>query len=133
MLRWMPQVLKRILHRQTEKCVRKTNENSFKSPIFTIWTNQMQRKKTLINTKFLNSKVCFGDPRSYWNTPKTTTLKNKKITTLTINNLKDYNHNIKQSKDYNSDIKKSKDYNSDIRKLTFIRGPAGERGNMLPI
>ena len=90
-------------------------------------------KKTLINTKFLNSKVCFGDPRSYWNTPKTTTLKNKKITTLTINNLKDYNHNIKQSKDYNSDIKKSKDYNSDIRELTFIRGPAGERGNMLTI
>ena len=29
----------------------------------------MQRK-TLINTKFLNSKVCFGGPRSYWNTPK---------------------------------------------------------------
>ena len=30
------------------------------------------REKTLINTKFLNSKVCFGGPRSYWNTPKIT-------------------------------------------------------------
>ena len=28
--------------------------------------------KILINTKFLNSKVCFGGPRSYWNTPKIT-------------------------------------------------------------
>ena len=27
------------------------------------------REKTLINTKFLNYKVCFGGPRSYWNTP----------------------------------------------------------------
>ena len=29
-------------------------------------------KNTLITTKFLNSKVCFGGPRSYWNTPKIT-------------------------------------------------------------
>ena len=29
-------------------------------------------RKTLINTKFLNSKVCFGGPRSYWNTKKIT-------------------------------------------------------------
>ena len=29
-------------------------------------------RKTLINTKFLNSKVCFGGPRSYWNTKNIT-------------------------------------------------------------
>ena len=29
------------------------------------------REKTLINTKFLNSKVCFGGPRSYLGSIKT--------------------------------------------------------------
>ena len=45
-------VLKQILHlKQMEKCVRKTNEHSFKIPNFTSKTNQKLRK-TLNDIKF---------------------------------------------------------------------------------
>ena len=46
----------------------KTPSNSQFSPFRPIKC----REKTLIYTKFLNSKVCFGGPRSYWNTTKIT-------------------------------------------------------------
>ena len=42
------------------------------NPQFSPFGPSKCREKTLINTKFLNSKVCFGGPRSYWNTPKIT-------------------------------------------------------------
>ena len=60
----MPQVLKQILHlKQMEKCVRKTNEHSFKIPNFTSKTNQKLRK-TLNDTKFFFSilKCVLGVP-----------------------------------------------------------------------
>ena len=54
----MPQVLKQILHlKQMEKCVRKTNEHSFKIPNFTSKTNQKLRK-TLNDTKFFSILKC---------------------------------------------------------------------------
>ena len=45
-------------------CMIKTPSNPKFSPFGPIKC----REKTLINTKFLNSKVCFGGPRSYWKT-----------------------------------------------------------------
>ena len=46
----------------------KTNEKLMKTPSnpqFSPFGPIKCREKTLINTKFLNSKVCFGGPRSY--------------------------------------------------------------------
>ena len=62
MLRWMPQVLKRILHlKQTENVYEKQMKTP-SNPQFSQFGPIKCREKTLINIKFLNSKVCFGGP-----------------------------------------------------------------------